>query len=239
MKNTSEEVFKKLKEENIKPRPYWHFVMKNYFIWMLFVISIILGSLAFSMILFMIRQLDWDIYRYLGESFLKTFFISLPYLWVLFLLLFIGVAYYNFLHTKRGYRFRFISIFLISLTLSALFGTGLYYNGFSENIENVFFEKIPYYSKMVYTCEKQWMQPRKGLLAGIIKEIELSKNSIKLMDLNDQLWQIDTSKTIWRGKLQPLNGLQIKLIGKMMDNTHFQAFEIRPWKGHGKFINKE
>ena len=239
MKNISEEVFKKLKEENIKPRPYWHFVMKNYFIWMLFVISIILGSLAFSMILFMIRQLDWDIYRYLGESFLKTFFISLPYLWVLFLLLFVGVAYYNFLHTKRGYRFRFISIFLISLTLSTLFGTGLYYNGFSEKIENVFFEKIPYYSKMVYTCEKQWMQPRKGLLAGIIKEIELSKNSIKLMDLNDQHWQIDTSKTIWRGKLQPLNGLQIKVIGKMVDNTHFQALEVRPWQGKGKFINKE
>ena len=106
MKNISNEVIKKIKDNNIKPKPRWYFITKNYFIWSIFGISIILGSFAFSMVLFIIKQLDWDIYHYMGDSFLKTVFISLPYLWLIFLILFTGVAYYSFIHTKRGYRFK-------------------------------------------------------------------------------------------------------------------------------------
>src|SRR5665648_1197459 len=83
MKNISNEVLKKIKDNNIKPKPRWYFITKNYFIWLIFGISIILGSFAFSMVLFIIKQLDWDIYHYIGESFLKTVFVSLPYLWLI------------------------------------------------------------------------------------------------------------------------------------------------------------
>lgn len=180
MKNISNEVLKKIKDSNIKPKPRWYFLTKNYFIWSIFGISIILGSFAFSMVLFIIKQLDWDIYQYIGDSFLKTVFISLPYLWLIFLILFTGVAYYNFIHTKRGYRFKFISILLISLTVSIILGTGLYFNGFSERLENVFSEKTPYYNRLVYTYKKQWMQPKRGLLAGTIIETELPENNLCL-----------------------------------------------------------
>jgi hypothetical protein len=155
MKNISNKALKQIKDNNIKLKPRWYFVTKNYFIWTIFGISIILGSLAFSMILFMVKQLDWDIYHYMGDSFLKTIFISLPYLWLIFLILFTGVAYYNFIRTKRGYRFKFISILLISLIISIILGTGFYFNGFSERLENVFSEKISYYHRLVYTREKQ------------------------------------------------------------------------------------
>jgi len=233
MNKISEEVLKKIKEENIKPKSYWHFVTKNYCIWFLFGISIILGSFSFGMILFMFRQLDWDIYHYLGNSFLKTVFISLPYLWFVFFILFLSVAYYNFVHTKRGYRYRFIFILFISLAISAIFGTGLYFNGFSENLENIFSQKIPYYNKLVYTCESQWMYPEKGLLAGTITQLGISKNSFRLIDCKNQLWEVNIDNTIWKGKLEPLTGLRIKLIGKMEDASHFKAIEIRPWKGKG------
>jgi len=202
----------------------------------MFGISVILGSFAFSMILFIIKQLDWDIYHYLGDSFLKTVFISLPYLWLIFLILFIGVAYYNFIHTKRGYRFKFISILLISLVISVTLGSVLYSNGFSENLGNIFFEKIPYYNRLVYTCEKQWMQPERGLLAGTIMEIELPENNFILKDLNNNKWKIRANKAIWKAKLTPTPGLKIKLIGKLMDNNTFKATEIRPWQGQGQFI---
>lgn len=236
MKNISNEVLKKIKDNNIKPKPRWYFITKNYFIWLLFGISIILGSFAFSMVLFITKQLDWDIYHYIGESFLKTVFVSLPYLWLIFLILFIGVAYYNFIHTKRGYRFKFISILLISLIISVTLGTGLYFNGFSERLENVFSEKIPYYNRLVYTCEKQWMQPERGLLAGTIMKIELPENNFILKDLNNNKWKIKANRAIWKGKLTPTPGLKIKLIGKLMDDNTFEATEIRTWQGQGQFI---
>ena len=230
MKKISEEVLKKIKKENIKPKSYWHFATKNYFIWFLFCISIILGSFAFGMVLFMFKQLDWDTYRYLGDSFLKTVFISLPYLWFIFLVLFLGIAYYNFIHTKRGYRYRFIFILFISLAMSVMFGTGLYFNGFSERLENIFSRRIPYYNKLVYTCENQWMQPQKGLLAGTITELGISNNIFRLIDCKNQSWEVNIGNTIWKGKLKPFIGLKIKLIGKMEDENRFKAIEIRPWK---------
>ncbi|OFW47342.1 MAG: hypothetical protein A2163_06000 [Actinobacteria bacterium RBG_13_35_12] len=237
MKNISNEVFKKIQDNNIIPKPRWYFITKNYFIWSIFGISIILGSLAFSMVLFIIEQLDWDIYHYIGDSFLKTVFISLPYLWLIFLILFTGAAYYNFIHTKRGYRFKFISILLISLIISITLGTGLYFNGFSERLENVFSEKIPYYNRLVYSFEKQWMKPERGLLAGIIIETGLPENNFILMDLDNNRWKIEAGKAIWKGKMTPVIGLKIKLIGKLIDDSNFKAIEIRSWQqSQGRFM---
>src|SRR4030042_1725769 len=237
MKNISNEVLKKIKDNNIKPKPHWYFVTKNYFIWSIFGISIILGSFAFGMVLFIIKQLDWDIYHYTGSSFSKTVFISLPYLWLIFLILFTGVAYYNFIHTKRGYRFKFISILLISLIISITLGIGLYFNGFSERLENVFSEKIPYYNRLVYSFEKQWMKPERGLLAGIIIETGLPENNFILMDLDNNRWKIEAGKAIWKGKMTPVIGLKIKLIGKLIDDSNFKAIEIRSWQqSQGRFM---
>jgi len=237
MKNISNEVLKKIIDSNIKPKPRWYFITKNYFIWLVFGISIILGSFAFSMILFIIKQLDWDIYHYIGESFLKTVFVSLPYLWLIFLILFIGVAYYNFIHTKRGYRFKFISILLVSLIISITLGTGLYFNGFSEKLENVFLKKIPYYNRLVFSCEEQWMRPKRGLLAGTITEIKLPENNFILTDLDNNRWKIEASKAIWKGKIAPEIDLKIKLIGKLIDDNNFEVMEIRPWQqGQGRLM---
>ena len=72
---------------------------------------------------------------------------------------------------------------VISITL----GTGLYFNGFSERLENVFSEKIPYYNRLVYSCEEQWMKPERGLLAGTIIEIGLTDNNFKAMEIRP--WQ--------------------------------------------------
>lgn len=189
------------------------------------------------MILFIIKQLDWDIYHYMGDSFVKTVFISLPYLWLIFLALFTGVAYYNFFHTKRGYRFKFISILLISLIISIVLGTGLYFNGFSENLQKIFSAKLPYYNQLVYSCEEQWMQPKRGLLAGTIIKIGLPENNFILEDLENNRWEIEANKVIWKGKITPVIGIKIKLIGKLINDNNFRAMEIRPWqKGQGRLM---
>ena len=235
MNNISDKVFKRIKENNIKPKSRYYFITKNYFIWSIFGISILIGSLAFSMILFISKQLDWDIYPYLKENFLKTILINLPYFWLLFFCLFIGIAYYHFIHTKKGYQFKFISILLISLVVSIILGTSLYFNGFSESLEGIFLEKIPYYKNLVYTREKQWMNPQKGLLAGIIAEVELSENSFILIDLENNRWKVDATEATWKGRLIPSLNLKIKLIGKIQENYNFKALEIRPWQGQRKF----
>ncbi len=235
MSKVSNQVLNIIKDNRIKPKPRWYFLTKNYLIWSLFSLSVILGSISFSMVLFITRQLDWDIYRYVGESWLKTVFISLPYFWVIFLLIFLGVAYYNFIHTRRGYRFKIFSILLSSLIISIILGSLFYARGFSESLENIFREKIPYYNKMVYTWERQWMQPERGLITGTIQEIDLSRQTdFVLIDLNNNLWKIEAANALWKGKLAPYPGLKLKIIGQIKDTNIFEAKEIRIWPGEGQ-----
>jgi hypothetical protein len=60
------------------------------------------------------------------------------------------------------------------------------------------------------------------------------------MDLDNNRWKIEASKVIWKGKITPIIGLKIKLIGKLIDDNNFKAMEIRPWqKGQRKFIKGE
>jgi hypothetical protein len=81
------------------------------------------------------------------------------------------------------------------------------------------------------------MQPKRGLLAGTIIETKLPENNFMLMDLNNNRWKIEASKVIWKGKITPVIGLKIKLIGKLIDDNNFKAMEIRPWKkGQGRFM---
>jgi len=91
--------------------------------------------------------------------------------------------------------------------------------------------------ELVYSCEEQWMKPERGLLAGIIIETGLPENNFILMDLDNNRWKIEAGKVIWKGKIAPVIGLKIKLIGKLIDDNNFKAMEIRPWqKGQGRFM---
>ena len=113
MADISKETLKKIKEERIIPRPRWYFLSKNYFFWLMFLLTTILGSIASSMVLLLTGDVDWDIFPYLGINLPKAILISLPYLWIILLFFFLYITYYNFSRTRTGYRYRFILIFLM------------------------------------------------------------------------------------------------------------------------------
>src|SRR3989339_797248 len=71
-------------------------------------------------------------------SVLKFLLITLPYFWLVFLLLFLLAAYYNFKNTKQGYKFPFYKISLISILSSMLIGVFLYNLGIAQAIEDSF-----------------------------------------------------------------------------------------------------
>jgi uncharacterized protein YdeI (BOF family) len=78
-----------------------------------------------------------------------------------------------------------------------------------------------------------WMSPKNGLLAGEISVI-ISEQEMRLKDLKGRLWTVMIEDTVWRGQLNPVKNLKIKLIGRIQDQGRFRADEIRPWQGHGR-----
>ncbi len=229
MNDVSKKTLEKIKNEHIYPKPRWYFLTRDYFIWIMFAITTLLGGIAFGMILFITSNLDWDIYKYLGISLSETVVTNLPYLWIALLIFFLFVTYYNFIHTRKGYRYQFIFIFLISLLVSILLGFGFYQYGWTEKVERQLRLKFPGYHNMVYTSEKQWMQPEKGLLSGTIKEFNPKSKYIRIKDYSNNEWKIDISQAVVRGNISITEeeDLEIKVLGKKVTEDVFEAKEIR------------
>jgi len=231
MTDISKETLEKIKKEQVQPKPRWYFLTKNYFYWLMFVLTTVLGGIAFGMIMFITDDLDWDIYHYLGISLPKAIIISLPYLWIILLLFFLFITYYNFIHTRTGYRYRLVVIFCLSLLISALLGLGFYHYGWTETVDRGLRDRIPGYHHLVYSGQKQWMQPEKGLLSGTIIEIKPEENTLWLEDDLGQKWQIDFSQAHLKGITSLAPNVKIRIIGQKLAEHSFKAEEIRASRG--------
>jgi heme/copper-type cytochrome/quinol oxidase subunit 2 len=106
----SQKVLETIKDKHLKPKPKWEFMLKNYIIWILSITSLVVGSFAFAVIIYMVRNSNWDLYQNLSGNLLGLILASLPYFWFIFLIIFILISYYNFRHTKSGYRYKFYLI---------------------------------------------------------------------------------------------------------------------------------
>lgn len=233
MGEIGKKVIEKIREEKIAPKPRWHFLLKDYFTWIMFVISIFIGALAFCTMLYVFFNNDWDLYKYLHTSVVGHIMLSIPYLWILFLILFLALAFYNYKHTKDGYRHQAYMIMLLSIAGSALLGTFLHTLGMGEAIEDAAANAVPYYEKITCCSHRKdiWNQPAIGLLGGKITEIKDEQN-FGLEDFQGTLWQVkEDSETIERGPAMIKMGKEVKVIGEEKEEGIFWAREIRPWRG--------
>lgn len=228
MKEISKKALERIKKEKIEPTPKWKFLLKDYITWFSFVLSIIIGSFGFAMVLFMLLNHDWDIYRYLNRTFIEHLLVSLPYLWILFLLFFIFLADYNLKHTKRGYRYKTYLVLLASIIISLIMGSLLYYFGIGTKINDIFAHNFPYYRRVFYPREEIWNNPEKGLLAGIITNVK-SENEFSLKDFKEKIWQIEAKDAYLKKAIIIREGEKIKIIGELKSINIFIAKEIRPW----------
>ena len=231
MPKLSDKILQKIKEEKIVPKPRWQFFLKNYFIWLLFLVSLILGALAFCAMLNTFFTNDWDIYRYLQTSLVGHILISLPYIWIVFLIFFVWIAYQNFKYTKSGYRRETFFVVGLSVIGSFILGAFLHTLGAGEMIEDSIASSVPFYEKIACCSARKdiWDQPEKGLLAGEIKTI-MDKNEFELEDFKGEVWQIERGeKMLVPSGLLIIAGRRVKLIGEKRGELRFWAKEIRAW----------
>ncbi len=227
MEDLSVKILETIKEEKITPKPRWTFLLKNYVIWIMCAIALFIGGLATSATIFMIRNNDWDLHRQMGHSLFKFIFITLPYFWILFLITFIFIAYYNFKHTKGGYRYRVPVIATTCLVISMFMGIVFYNSGVGHALDRVFSEKMPIYNSFMNRRQQIWMQPEKGFLEGRV--LEVSEKDVFLLE--------DIKRNPWRVSNEDKNahtvevGSFVKVIGSKTGDFEFKAMELRFLRG--------
>lgn len=242
MEKFIERGLEKIREEKIVPTARWKFETKNFLWWLALGVSVLAGGISISILVFLVTQLDWQIYAHLGDSFWETFLIMFPHVWFLLMAFFVFFSYRNLRNTKKGYRLEWFFVWGAIVGGSVLLGLVFYFSGASEKLNQVFASSVPGYEKVIHTKEDQWSQPEKGLLSGeiISKQTEEGTEVLNLKTFQDEDWQVSIdSQTVVRGKVDLQEGEEIKVIGKQKEQKNeFQAQEVRPWQGNGQGGNQ-
>lgn len=234
MGKVSKKVLEKIEEKNIKPIPKWHFILKDSFVWSLFVLNIILGSIGFAIIIYLFVSNDSLFDFSLTKNIWQGILLSVPLLWILLTILFLFVAYYNFRNTQEGYRFTVLKKVLLNIVITFILGLILFTSGFSERLNRIFVDNISFYTHTFDRREEIWMRPQEGYLSGEILDIDSNAKESKLLDLYGKQWSVVYTKANIKPRVVFEVGQRIKIIGKMSSDNTFVASEIRPWIGMGR-----
>jgi len=228
--NIGKDVLDKIKTEDIKPKSRWSFLVKNYIFWIAGVLAVAVGSIAVSVIMFVVQNQQWSLVGRAG-GFLHVLIYVLPYFWLVVFALFVLVAYYNIRHIDGGYKYQLGIIIAIYLGLSVLFGTFFYAVGLGEKTDDMMNRRSPFYGHFAEMPNKVWHKPGAGMMVGKIIDLDKNKETFNLLDINSKDWVIDCR----RAKKPPMfileNGQIVSVVGHSEDDKHFIAEAVLPFKG--------
>ena len=238
MKDLEKRVLEKIEGSHMRPRGRWRFLWKNRLFQIIYFIAIISGGLATSLIIYLMVNNDWDLYQQITDNLFNFIILTLPYFWLILLLLLVLWGYYSFKNTDAGYRYQPLKILLFSLALSALLGLIFFKFGLTENIEDRLAGSAVY-QNLNLTRALAWHHPEKGILTGRLIKIE-NDYSFILETPDKKDWRVEIEKTgptIAREHLRLNN--QLKVVGYITGANIFRANEIRIINNSKKIYQKQ
>ena len=236
----SEKILNRIEKERIQPASKITFQIKNQLFWFLWIISILIGALAVAATFFVIFHSDWQTYNATYQGFFDFIFHSLPYIWILTLLIFLLLAHQNLRHTKYGYRYSKAPIILLSITISLIVGSSLYSFGVGEILDKALGSYIPFYEPAMNNLQGRWNKPEKGLIAGEVTNIAPDFSAFTVHSFDDKTWVIDGKDLLHIDHLILSENDFVKVVGVpvQIDNyslissstpLSFHACLVLPW----------
>jgi len=233
MKDIKNNILKKIENKNLLPKPKWHFLAKEYFVWIMGVLFVFVEGMVFSLIIFRFSNSDFDTLFSFTNNFFEFAIKYAPYLWIFFFIFFLVVSVYNFLHTKRGYRFNIVKIASFVFLISIVFGFFFYKIGLADMADHQLGRNLSFYQEMREQRKELWNNPEAGFLSGRIISYDKKKNLI-LRDFNGEEWDILLSHLDDKSLFVLSSSKEIKLVGVLEGRHFFKACVIRPWNIRGR-----
>jgi hypothetical protein len=230
------DILKEIKKDKLEPKAKWIFVLKNLLAWSLGILSLVISSLSVSVIINIINNNDYPLFRMMHPAPLRLIVQTLPYFWIIGMIIFVIVFRYTLKQTKDGYKIEVYKIIIISVVLNILLGSFFYAQGIGNNIDSSFSHKSPFYEEIMASRKKLWLQEDQGMLSGKIISIT-DQNNFNLEDFNKKQWKIIIVKNkitaakfkrITSPKIDLELGLEIRTLGEKINKDTFHAFIIKP-----------
>jgi hypothetical protein len=228
MNKISDQVLAKIKKKDLKPKSKWLFILKNIAFWALFLLGSLFGAIAFSVMLYVIVEADFLLLWENRTSAMEALILITPFFWIGFMLLVLMLGLYGIKHTKKAYKYSFVSVFTLVLVLNFAFGAGAYYLGSGERLDNIFEEKIEHYKGAEHFKMMIYLRGDRGFIAGEV--VKVNDQFLILLDLSQKEWEVNIKKATFIKPVQ--EGQMIRVIGKKMEDDKFSAKIIAPWQKH-------
>jgi len=231
MSQVTDKILDTIKGKQLKPKPRWHFVMRQILIWFTSLLSVVVGSSAFSVILFRMVNNDWEVLKFINRSPVAHILNTLPYIWIVLLILFIALAYYNARHTKGVYKYQAYWFIVGSILISIILGSIFYTVGFGPRVHYAA-EKLTFIKKFMYDRDKIWMNADEGFIAGEVTEMLSGVGMFELKDLDNKLWVVRPGDEYYPPPPHFIieEGVKVRIYGEKIDEELFEAIKVLPYQ---------
>jgi hypothetical protein len=229
-------ILKEIEKRNVEPIPRWHFFLRHFAFWMLATISVLTGSLAMATAIYVFLDNDYlGDHDYINQYFVEQPFIahiikSIPYVWIVALVLFIIVAYYGFRHTKRGYRYPTVKVIAGAVLVSIFLSICMNMVDVGGYIHRYLVENVHSYPHLINSNEYRWSQANKGRLGGKVMAFDRQNSILLLKSFRNRYWQIDVSKAEIQAGTVIAPGRYLKITGDETGGSTFKARDIQGWE---------
>lgn len=230
-KSVSNKVLSTIEKKGIEPKPKWHFLIKEWFVWLVVLFALLLGSIATALTVYIANASRFMI-KHIQFSDLNAIFTIIPFLWIL--LFIIGVFYtvYAIHSTKNGYKWNSYWLVCVAIGVSILFGISTYVYGIGGIIDNYLLKEAPFYKSLTSYHEKYWMNSDEGIVVGIVTEI-FEDNIFKIQKMDGEYLEIIVvPETHLQIKNELSEGMHLRIVGTITEKK-FQADEITTFHGRG------
>lgn len=226
----SSEVLNKIKEENIKQKPKWVFLLIDYSTWIMIASVVVLSGIAFGLTNVVLEESDLDLASKFHRSFLDHFLRSIPLLFVILLIILGIITYIGLRHTRYGYRYSNYKLVALICTSIVVFGTSIYVTGAARQLDETLVNSVDTYADAIKEpYYNMWMQPEYGVIAGEIIE-EKGMENIIVIDMGKKIWLVDVSNLKPGSRIYIKEGKIVKVIGIQTGTETFSADELRVWR---------
>ena len=225
----SQKILQKIKSNNIRPLPKWFFKVRTILLIMMFVFSVIFGSLSVSILWMNLRILSVYSQVQIGRG---LGVLLVPSLWLFLSLCFFIIAFFHYRKSPGGYRTSTLKLVGSLTGISLVIGTALFLSGYSQSIHRFIRQQIPVYGSLQKIMNDMSCKPSEGMLCGRLDSIEkplFNSKHVVLIAEDGQKWSVDIQEAKVRGLPRIEYELRMRIWGIQIDNENFKAVDIRPF----------
>ncbi len=149
----TDSILKKIEEQRLAPTPRWQFLLTRTAFWVLAILSVVIGGVAFGVADYVFFDNDGINLSSLQDAPIHDIALSIPYLWLAVLGIFTYIAYKGFRKTRSGYRYTTVMVLCSSVVASVVLGMSLNAVDFGQSVHTYLLSHATFYDALIHSRE--------------------------------------------------------------------------------------